>query len=67
MHNIHLLNFSLLICIIQANIGIANLLALAMEAEGSTIEEARSKIWMVDSRGLIVKVTLRAGSISFFL
>lgn len=45
----------------QANIGIANLLALAMEAEGTPLEEARSKIWMVDSRGLIVNNRPKGG------
>ncbi|XP_014767925.1 NADP-dependent malic enzyme isoform X1 [Octopus bimaculoides] len=39
----------------EANIGIANLVALAMIEEGSTEAEAFSKIWMVDSRGLLVK------------
>ena len=42
--------------IIQAAIGIANLLVMAMEEEGTPREEAVKKIWMVDSRGLIVKV-----------
>ncbi|XP_064603492.1 NADP-dependent malic enzyme-like [Liolophura sinensis] len=39
----------------EASIGIASLLALAMEEEGTPKEEALSKIWMVDSRGLITK------------
>ncbi|XP_005090628.1 NADP-dependent malic enzyme [Aplysia californica] len=39
----------------EANIGIAELLTLAMIEEGATEQEARSKIWMVDSRGLITK------------
>ena len=42
----------------QAAIGIANLIVMAMEEEGATAEEALSKIWMVDSRGLIVKVRM---------
>ena len=41
---------------LQANLGIASLLALAMQAEGATEEEAISKMWLVDSRGLLVKV-----------
>nr|KAG5696792.1 hypothetical protein BaRGS_012815 [Batillaria attramentaria] len=39
----------------EANIGIAELLALAMQEEGLPKEEAYKRIWMVDSRGLIVK------------
>ena len=44
---------------IQASIGIANLLVNAMEEEGTPTEEAVAKIWMVDSRGLLVKVHFR--------
>ncbi|KAK3773297.1 hypothetical protein RRG08_023184 [Elysia crispata] len=39
----------------EANIGIAQLLSLAMQEEGATEAEAISKIWMVDSRGLLTK------------
>ncbi|KAL8611336.1 NADP-dependent malic enzyme [Nucella lapillus] len=39
----------------EANIGIAELLALAMREDGLSREEAYSRIWMVDSKGLIVK------------
>ena len=46
-------------CLLQASIGIANLLVMAMEQEGVSTEEARSRIWMVDSGGLLVKVGLR--------
>ena len=43
----------------QASIGIAKLLCMAMEEEGSSPEEARSKIWMVDSKGLLTKVVTK--------
>lgn len=40
----------------EASIGIANLIAMAIEKrEGIPIQEAMKKIWLKDSRGLIVK------------
>ena len=43
--------------VLQASIGIANLLCMAMEEEGISHEDALAKIWMVDSRGLLTKAS----------
>lgn len=37
--------------------GIAELITMAMEKEGLPKDECIKKIWMVDSKGLIVKVS----------
>uniref|UniRef100_A0A8D0A7C2 Malic enzyme n=1 Tax=Sander lucioperca TaxID=283035 RepID=A0A8D0A7C2_SANLU len=42
----------------EAAMGIAELIAMAMEKEGLAKEKCLKKIWMVDSKGLIVKVLI---------
>lgn len=42
---------------LQAALGIANLIVMAMMESGVTQAEAREKIWMYDAHGLLVKVS----------
>lgn len=42
---------------LQAALGIANLIVMALMETGMTQAEARQRIWMYDKHGLLVKVS----------
>lgn len=52
----HCKSLASLSCLYQAAMGIAELITMAMEKDGLAKEDGLKKIWMVDSKGLIVKV-----------